>query len=145
MSSFKMPSFTCRKNSRCVASWINSSVTSSGKNLARNLNSSGLSFLTSCAPCGEALGVLVLESKVPNLSQPDGLNNLETSEQKYRVMCLLIRTPAHSELEATGTIGMLLDDENGSKHVYWDITVRAEAHACPGQQWDALFPSCGAD
>lgn len=49
MSSLRIASFTCRKKSRCVASWINSSDTSSGKNLARNLNSIGLSFRTSWA------------------------------------------------------------------------------------------------
>lgn len=30
-------------------------------------------------------------------------------------------------------------------HVYWEITVQAEAHACPEQQWYVLFPSCGVD
>lgn len=39
---------TCRKKRRCVISWISSSETSSGKNLALNLNCRGFSFFTSC-------------------------------------------------------------------------------------------------
>lgn len=39
----------------------------------------------------------------------------------------------------------LRDDENGSVHVYGEITAQSEAHACPQQQWYALFSSCGAD
>lgn len=40
--------YTCRKKSLWVISWISSSETSSGKNLALNLNCSGFSFFTSC-------------------------------------------------------------------------------------------------
>lgn len=40
--------FTCKKKSLCVMSWISSSETSSGKNLALNLNCRGFSFFTSC-------------------------------------------------------------------------------------------------
>lgn len=39
---------TCKKKSLWVISWISSSETSSGKNLALNLNCRGLSFFTSC-------------------------------------------------------------------------------------------------
>lgn len=36
------------------------------------------------------------------------------------------------------------EDLNSSMHPCWEITVQAEAHAWPEQQWYALFASCGA-
>ena len=76
-------SFTCRKKSRWVTSWISSSLTSSGKNLARNRNCSGDSFRTSCdvtflvilSQREEPLVVHELQSEEPDLA-PDRLGHL---------------------------------------------------------------------